>query len=128
MLPGFIDGHGHVFNVGLQAVSANLLPAPAGDGNRCTTCWQHSARSMTHDCSARERVLASQHTRMRRIRQSALDILSMKCGLEASWATHGDSFPKGAQRSGATSCGVGCRVTGSDRESELYSWSSHWSA
>ncbi|NRB82883.1 MAG: amidohydrolase [Winogradskyella sp.] len=33
MLPGFIDGHGHVFNVGLQAVSANLLPAPDGDGN-----------------------------------------------------------------------------------------------
>ncbi len=33
MLPGFIDGHGHVFNVGLQAVSANLLPAPDGEGN-----------------------------------------------------------------------------------------------
>lgn len=33
MLPGFIDGHGHVFNVGLQAASANLLPAPDGDGN-----------------------------------------------------------------------------------------------
>lgn len=33
MLPGFIDGHGHVFNVGLQAVAANLLPAPDGDGN-----------------------------------------------------------------------------------------------
>ena len=33
MLPGFIDGHGHVFNVGLQALSANMLPAPDGDGN-----------------------------------------------------------------------------------------------
>ena len=33
MLPGFIDGHGHVFNVGLQALSANLLPAPDGEGN-----------------------------------------------------------------------------------------------
>ncbi len=33
MLPGFIDGHGHVFNVGLQALSANLLPAPDGKGD-----------------------------------------------------------------------------------------------
>ncbi|AUC16286.1 hydrolase [Tenacibaculum sp. SZ-18] len=33
MLPGFIDGHGHVFNVGLQALSANLLPAPDGEAN-----------------------------------------------------------------------------------------------
>lgn len=33
MLPGFIDGHGHVFNVGLQAASASLLPSPDGDGN-----------------------------------------------------------------------------------------------
>ena len=33
MLPGFIDGHGHVFNVGLQALAANMLPAPDGDGN-----------------------------------------------------------------------------------------------
>ncbi len=33
MLPGFIDGHGHVFNVGLQAASANLLPPPDGEGN-----------------------------------------------------------------------------------------------
>jgi predicted amidohydrolase YtcJ len=33
MLPGFIDGHGHVYNVGLQALSANMLPAPDGEGN-----------------------------------------------------------------------------------------------
>ena len=33
MLPGFIDGHGHVFNVGLQALAANMLPAPDGEGN-----------------------------------------------------------------------------------------------
>ncbi|CAE6953823.1 N-substituted formamide deformylase [Vibrio sp. B1FLJ16] len=31
MIPGFIDGHGHVFNTGVQALSANLLAAP--DGN-----------------------------------------------------------------------------------------------
>jgi predicted amidohydrolase YtcJ len=33
LLPGFVDPHGHVSFVGLQAVSANLLPAPDGEGN-----------------------------------------------------------------------------------------------
>ncbi|MQP76545.1 amidohydrolase family protein [Stenotrophomonas sp. MYb238] len=33
LVPGFIDSHGHVSGVGLQALSANLLPAPDGDGN-----------------------------------------------------------------------------------------------
>nr|WP_175597138.1 amidohydrolase [Peristeroidobacter soli] len=33
LLPGFIDPHGHVFNTGIQAVSANLLPAPDGAVN-----------------------------------------------------------------------------------------------
>ena len=33
LLPGFIDAHGHVWNAGFQAVSANLLPAPDGNGN-----------------------------------------------------------------------------------------------
>ena len=32
LLPGFIDAHGHVWNAGFQAVSANLLPAPDGEG------------------------------------------------------------------------------------------------
>lgn len=31
MLPGFVDAHGHVSMVGLQADSANLLPPPDGD-------------------------------------------------------------------------------------------------
>jgi predicted amidohydrolase YtcJ len=30
LLPGFIDGHGHLSAVGLQAVAANLLPPPDG--------------------------------------------------------------------------------------------------
>lgn len=30
LIPGFIDSHGHVFNTGIQALSANLLPAPDG--------------------------------------------------------------------------------------------------
>ncbi|WP_216349600.1 amidohydrolase [Mangrovimonas sp. DI 80] len=32
LLPGFMDGHGHTWNAGFQAVSANLLPAPDGEG------------------------------------------------------------------------------------------------
>ena len=31
LLPGFVDAHGHVFFVGFQAMSANLLPAPDGE-------------------------------------------------------------------------------------------------
>ena len=30
LLPGFVDAHGHVFFVGFQAMSANLLPPPDG--------------------------------------------------------------------------------------------------
>lgn len=33
LVPGFIDPHGHVFNAGIQAVSANLLPRPDGGVN-----------------------------------------------------------------------------------------------
>jgi hypothetical protein len=32
MIPGFVDGHGHISGVGIQAVSANLLPLPDGPG------------------------------------------------------------------------------------------------
>jgi len=33
LLPGFIDGHGHVHGVGFQASAANLLPSPDGKGD-----------------------------------------------------------------------------------------------
>lgn len=33
MIPGFVDAHGHVFMTGIQALSANLLPAPDGQVN-----------------------------------------------------------------------------------------------
>ncbi len=33
LLPGFIDAHGHLWMSGIQAVAANLLPAPDGKGN-----------------------------------------------------------------------------------------------
>ena len=33
MIPGFVDAHGHVFAIGLQALSANMLPAPDGPVN-----------------------------------------------------------------------------------------------
>ncbi|WP_430811900.1 MULTISPECIES: amidohydrolase [unclassified Carboxylicivirga] len=32
MLPAFLDGHGHFFNVGFTAMCANLLPHPDGPG------------------------------------------------------------------------------------------------
>ncbi len=32
MLPGFIDAHGHIFASGIQALAANLLPPPDGNG------------------------------------------------------------------------------------------------
>jgi hypothetical protein len=33
LLPGFIDTHGHLYNAGIQALSANLLPPPDGKGS-----------------------------------------------------------------------------------------------
>jgi predicted amidohydrolase YtcJ len=32
LIPGLIDAHGHVFSTGIQALSANLLPPPDGEG------------------------------------------------------------------------------------------------
>ena len=37
LLPGFIDAHGHLWMSGIQAVAANLLPAPDGKGNDINT-------------------------------------------------------------------------------------------
>jgi len=33
IVPGFVDAHGHVFMIGVQALSANTLPAPDGEVN-----------------------------------------------------------------------------------------------
>ncbi len=33
LIPGFVDPHGHVFQTGIQAISANLLPRPDGSVN-----------------------------------------------------------------------------------------------
>lgn len=40
LIPGFIDGHGHVFNTGVQALSANLLAAPDGNVNNIAALQQ----------------------------------------------------------------------------------------
>lgn len=40
LLPGFIDAHGHVSTVGLQAMSANLLPVPDGKVNSVVVLQQ----------------------------------------------------------------------------------------
>ena len=45
LLPGFVDAHGHVFMIGMQASSGNMLPAPDGEVNdiptlqRVLTAW-----------------------------------------------------------------------------------------
>jgi predicted amidohydrolase YtcJ len=48
LLPGFIDGHGHVFATGIQAVSANLLAPPtarATPSRRSRTCCASTPRA-----------------------------------------------------------------------------------
>ncbi len=51
LVPGFVDSHGHVYWVGLQAASANLLAPPDGDGRniaalqRALTAWGSGAQS-----------------------------------------------------------------------------------
>lgn len=37
MLPGFVDAHGHVFMIGVQALSANMQSAPDGEVNDVAT-------------------------------------------------------------------------------------------
>jgi predicted amidohydrolase YtcJ len=40
LIPGFIDAHGHVFNTGIQALSANLLAPPDGAVNSIAALQQ----------------------------------------------------------------------------------------
>lgn len=40
LLPGFIDAHGHASMVGMQAMSANILPAPDGPGGSVASVLQ----------------------------------------------------------------------------------------
>jgi len=37
LLPAFLDGHGHFYNVGFAASCANLLPPPDGPGQNFTS-------------------------------------------------------------------------------------------
>lgn len=54
LIPGFIDGHGHVFNTGIQALSANLLALPDGHVNdiaalqRELTVWAKKPENAKH--------------------------------------------------------------------------------
>jgi predicted amidohydrolase YtcJ len=40
LVPGFIDSHGHMVNVGVQAIAANLLPPPDGGVDSIATLQQ----------------------------------------------------------------------------------------
>ncbi|MBT1443926.1 amidohydrolase [Shewanella sp. JM162201] len=54
LIPGFMDGHGHVFNTGIQALAANLLAAPDGDVKDIASLqqtlkdWYGKAENQTH--------------------------------------------------------------------------------
>lgn len=53
LVPGFVDAHGHVVTAGLQAASANLLPAPDGPVNSFADLvatlqqWRESSKGQT---------------------------------------------------------------------------------
>ena len=53
LVPGFVDAHGHVVTAGLQAASANLLPAPDGPVNSFAELvatlqqWRGSSKGQT---------------------------------------------------------------------------------
>ena len=53
LVPGFVDPHGHVFNTGIQAISANLLPRPDGTVNdiaelqAALTAWSAQNEKLT---------------------------------------------------------------------------------
>jgi predicted amidohydrolase YtcJ len=51
LLPGFIDAHGHAFTSGIQAASANLLPAPDGEGNSIAKIQEILRQYATTDAS-----------------------------------------------------------------------------
>jgi predicted amidohydrolase YtcJ len=44
LVPGYVDPHGHVFNTGNQAISANLLPRPDGTVNDIAKMFAPSER------------------------------------------------------------------------------------
>jgi len=48
MIPGFVDAHGHVLMIGLQALSANMLPAPDGEVNDIAAL-QHVLKTWADD-------------------------------------------------------------------------------
>ena len=55
MLPGFFDSHGHVFAIGTQVLSANLLPPPDGPGRNIAAvqaelaAWAANERGPFHE-------------------------------------------------------------------------------
>jgi len=54
LLPGFVDPHSHVSAVGLQAVSANMLPSPDGNNDSVAQLQENLRRYMQTSPDARE--------------------------------------------------------------------------
>ena len=65
MLPGFIDAHGHLSLVGLQAVVANLLPPPDGS-NDSIAGVQDALRKWADDLARAEGLRGHPRPRVRR--------------------------------------------------------------
>ncbi len=56
LLPGFVDAHSHVTLTGIQAASANLLPAPDGNGNSIDSLIAITKRWMDENPGATTKV------------------------------------------------------------------------
>ncbi len=54
LIPGFVDAHSHLSFVGVQAVSANLLPAPDGPGNSIAALQEALRQYLASDNRAQE--------------------------------------------------------------------------
>lgn len=54
LLPGFIDPHSHLSIVGLQAVSANMLPSPDGNNDSVAQLQENLRQYMQTSAEARE--------------------------------------------------------------------------
>ncbi|AVP56734.1 amidohydrolase [Pulveribacter suum] len=54
LLPGFVDPHSHLSVVGLQAVSANMLPSPDGNNDSVAQLQENLRRHMQTSPEARE--------------------------------------------------------------------------
>ena len=54
LLPGFVDPHSHLSAVGMQAVSANMLPSPDGNNDSVAQLQDNLRRHMQTSTEVKE--------------------------------------------------------------------------